>query len=121
MGAEHVINPNQLTLFERAGDLADPAKTGHIDFEEYPDEGDSMTFDEFRSNKLWESKYGDDSLYEDIKKHGVKQPVTLVHSDDLYGSKRPKGDPDKVLMEGHHRVFSQADINPDTYIPVEWD
>lgn len=134
MGQKHNINPNQLTMFERAGDLANPDKTSYYDFDEYPDpdEGDFQTFDEFKSHKLNQSKSspedythrplmrrpGQRSHYESIQQEGVREPVELTSSAELYGD---TGTPNKVLMEGHHRVFAQADIDPDALVPVKWD
>jgi hypothetical protein len=46
----------------------------------------------------------DTSLYESIKKHGVKEPVEILH--------------DRV-WDGHHRVASSAHANPQALIPLE--
>ena len=129
MGQRHNINPHQLTMFERAGDLADPNKTIHGDFDDYPEEGPIYSFDDFRSLKLREAKSRgymrpedagkDKTLYDSIKREGVRNPVELISSEDLYGHLAPTKKP--VLMEGHHRVFAQADINPDALVPVKWD
>jgi hypothetical protein len=47
-------------------------------------------------------------MYESIKKIGVQEPVTIVHR------KRAP-----VLWEGHHRIASAMDVNPNMLIPVE--
>lgn len=54
----------------------------------------------------WESSKG---MYESIKKHGVLEPVDIIHH------------PEKGMMlgEGHHRVASAMDINPNMKIPVK--
>jgi hypothetical protein len=120
MGAKHVINPDQLTMFERAGDLANPDLTHHQDMRTHE------YFEGFRDRKLDESRqdYADDgterSLYKSVQEEGIREPVALVHSDDMYGSPLYKGMPPKVLIDGHHRVFSQADIDPKKFVPVEW-
>jgi ParB-like chromosome segregation protein Spo0J len=48
------------------------------------------------------------SLYDSIKKHGVQRPVTVSrYSDGSY-----------ELSDGHHRVSSAMDIDPEMEIPV---
>ena len=125
MGAKHVINPNQLTMFERAGDLADPEKFNHMDSEGLREDISSLA-----SRKVAESKAGQargvrmpakkvQSLYDSIKEKGVQKPVQ-VRKDTF---KRPDGDVTEstALIDGHHRVFAQADIDPEALIPVKWD
>jgi hypothetical protein len=120
MGAKHVINPNQLTMFERAGDLASPDVTHHGDISEFEH------FDDFSARKLSESfqEPADDGterpLYTSIQEEGIHQPVLLEHSEDRYGSPLHSGMPTKVLADGHHRVFSQASIDPSAWVPVKW-
>lgn len=53
----------------------------------------------------WEPSKG---MYESIKKIGVQEPVEIIHSD--------KG---QMLGEGHHRIASAMDVNPNMLIPVE--
>lgn len=53
----------------------------------------------------WEESKG---MYESIKKIGVQQPVDIIHD-----SKRGP-----MLGEGHHRIASAMDVNPDMLIPV---
>ena len=43
--------------------------------------------------------------------NGVQKPINVVEGE----SDRP------MVTEGHHRVFSAADIDPDMEIPVWWD
>jgi hypothetical protein len=120
MGQKHNINPNQLTMFERAGDLANPDLTVHGDMEEF------QPFHEFHAQKLSEStkEPADDgterSLYKSVQEEGIHRPVSLVHSEDMYGSPLHRGMPSKVLIDGHHRVFSQAFADPKKFVPVEW-
>lgn len=120
MGQKHNINPNQLTMFERAGDLANPDTTHHGDMEEFE------SFHDFHARKLSEStkEPADDgterSLYKSVQEEGIHRPVSLVHSEDMYGSPLHKGMPSKVLIDGHHRVFSQAFNDPKAFVPVEW-
>lgn len=49
----------------------------------------------------------DDSLYDSIKKHGVRAPVAIVFPT-----------PDKAwIMGGHHRIAAANDIDPNMEIP----
>ena len=54
---------------------------------------------------------GTTSLYDSIKKHGVKTPVELWTLDDN----------SPMVKNGHHRIVSANDINPNMYIPVSYD
>ena len=121
MGAEHVINPHQLTMFERASDLADPESMFYVDWGGIGG-SDKESFEKFKTRKIDESKDGSEqnsswgkadrekSLYESIEKEGVKTPV-VISAGSL---------PDRVLADGHHRVFTQNEINPNAWIPVRW-
>lgn len=53
----------------------------------------------------WEPSKG---MYESIKKIGVQQPVDIIHNEK-----------DTMLGEGHHRIASAMDVNPNMLIPVE--
>ena len=130
MGQKHNINPNQLTLFERAGDLADPEKFYPGDAYGYDDDTDPKEVrDSVKKNKL--SKSHKQGLYNDIAANGVKEPVDIVHKEDLgYGDfmhddtgvhhdtgvYTSRG----LLRDGHHRVYSQEDIDPKAWVPVKW-
>lgn len=127
MGAKHVINPDQLTLFERAGDLADPTKF-------YPgDAGPAMANyysgysygeirDILREDKLDDAHHS--GLYKSIEESGVKEPVRVSrlptnykdHLEEEVGFRSSRG----MLEDGHHRTYSQADIDPDAWVPVRW-
>jgi hypothetical protein len=52
------------------------------------------------------------SLHESIATEGVKTPVRL-HSGF-------EDDPEISIMNGHHRIVAQADIDPAREVPVEW-
>lgn len=52
---------------------------------------------------------GDASFRESIRREGVKEPVQI----------ELEGDQD-TLIEGHHRVFTAADIDPTMEIPVSY-
>ena len=49
----------------------------------------------------------DDSLYDSIKKHGVRAPVSIVFPDEKSA----------VIMGGHHRIAAAHDIDPNMQIP----
>jgi len=132
MGQRHNINPDQLTMFERAGDLANPKEFYPGDAYGYENDEDGQyeshispaeVRDSVKREKLTESH--EDGLYEDIAAHGVRQPVDLVHKDDLgyghimhhdTGVHTSRG----LLWNGHHRVYSQEDIDPKAWVPVNW-
>lgn len=119
MGAKHVINPNQLTLFERAGDLIDPDKFHHVDVSGLYRFGpvDKDLTERVFIRKLNESKEPDpwtpndkEPLYDKIKRDGVKTPIPLKYR---------KGSIPRV-DNGHHRIAAQNDIDPNAWIPVKW-
>jgi hypothetical protein len=53
----------------------------------------------------WEDSKG---MHESIKKIGVQQPVEIIHD----AKKGP------MLAEGHHRIASAMDTNPNMLVPV---
>ena len=56
--------------------------------------------------KLWDSLAT--GLHSSIKRKGVQEPVTVLNDDD-----------GQYLYDGHHRVVSAHNINPNMLIPVE--
>ena len=72
-----------------------------------------------RASKLKESKEGHpyggnkDSLYENIKKEGVKHPVQIR----LHSKRRGGG---TQIWDGHHRIFAAHDIDPNMEVPVHY-
>ncbi len=62
------------------------------------------------ADKLRESKRPYRPLYDDIAKSGVKQPVWVGHPPGATGP--------PMIIEGHHRIASAADINPKMEVPV---
>jgi hypothetical protein len=96
------LSYTQLAMFMPAHEIAKMAMT---------DAHRGETNDEVLARKLksakedkWEESKG---MYESIKKIGVQQPVTIMH-----GKRAP------VLHEGHHRIASAMDVNPNMLIPV---
>jgi hypothetical protein len=54
-------------------------------------------------------KKGQESLYDSIKKEGVKSPISLrVRKNGVQ------------ISDGHHRVVAAHDINPDMEVPVRY-
>lgn len=119
MGAEHLINRDQLTLFERAGDLIDPDKFTHVDVQGLNPVGpvDKEIHKMVFTRKLNETKEPSPwtpndkvPLYDKIKEQGVRTPVPLTYRKNA----KPRVD------NGHHRIAAQNDIDPNAYIPVVW-
>ena len=54
----------------------------------------------------WEESKG---MYKSIKKIGVQEPVEIIH-DPVRGP---------MLGEGHHRIASAMDVNPNMVVPVK--
>ena len=71
--------------------------------------------DQFWERKLDESYgYSHQSLHDDIKESGqVKVPVKLTIEDTNLGTM-------KRIRQGHHRVASANDINPDMEVPIRY-
>jgi hypothetical protein len=120
MSAADHLNTFQLTMFERAGDLADPEKVIHGD-NPYDDPVSELAGRKVRQaqNRSQVGRYDrmDDekSLYDDIAQKGVKKPVGVSPPRSQYAEQ------DKpMLTDGHHRVFVSNDVNPDREIPVKW-
>ena len=135
MGAKHVINPNQLTMFERAGDLADHKKFYPMDSlpDEYENLGDEYEDAELNTpeskaasmhayhaearemtaeTKLNETMWNYD-LYGDVAEHGIKKPILVGQSPkEAKLKERTGGEPSRgVVNDGHHRVYAQAHAN----------
>lgn len=55
---------------------------------------------------------GTSSLYDSIKEKGVHTPIFVGKS---YGVPRP------VVQNGHHRLAAARHLNPDQFVPVEYN
>lgn len=127
-------NTRQLTLFEPAGKLADPSETYFADLDEYMGE----TPEELQEYKVGESlepgsagsthrpgnSGTDETLYDSIRDKGVRSPVGLLDARDRDTAQYVDRDLyyySQVLTDGHHRVFSAAEIDPEMLVPVRWD
>ena len=71
--------------------------------------------DQFWERKLDESYgYSHQSLHDDIKESGqVKVPVKLTIEDTNLGTMQR-------IRQGHHRIASANDINPDMEVPIRY-
>lgn len=106
----------QLSMFLPARELMEYT-AGHT--EGYDDEYLTMNNSpRLYANKLQESKDGgwngntsNDRLYTSIKKEGVKSPVQLR----IRHAKK-----DVQIWDGHHRLASAHDIDPNMEIPVRY-
>jgi hypothetical protein len=117
MAAKDHVNPQQLKLFYTAGELM------NMEAGDSEDAGSLSSDTELRDVKLTESltdkhrvfddpaydKATGESLYESIQKHGVKKPVTIGIDDN-----------GTWVSNGHHRIVSANQVNPDMYVPHEY-
>lgn len=115
MSASNHLNPKQLKLFMTARELMDmPAGD---DLEEWRPMSQN---EDLRNEKLEESKdpvsyakmYDNLNLHDSIKEHGVQNPVNI----EFFSREND----DTVIADGHHRIASAFDINPDMFIPIEY-
>lgn len=67
------------------------------------------------SSTFFEKKRGQESLYESIKKEGVTSPISLKVNEQDNGPHWVQ------INDGHHRVATAHDINPDMWLPVRYD
>lgn len=112
------LNEFQFSMFERAGDLADPSKFSSTE--------EGISNPGFRAKKLAEAKNGSPvtawvhqmpldkrSFYDDIAAQGVHTPVNVALKDQGKGLR-------KELWDGNHRVIAANDIDPSMEVPVRW-
>lgn len=113
----------QLPMFMTAGEIK-----SKVNYSADPG-GDNM--ESLWHQKLYEAKTGairnaryvptrarkGASLYDSIKREGVRKPVELNRNFDG-GRHWPAG---YQLSEGHHRVAAAADIDPNMLVPVTHD
>lgn len=96
------MTPDEVTKHFRLADIVSP----------YTKQDVKETMD----YKLADSKHpmsfdGKTSLYESVKKEGIKEPLsveTTPHVD------RP------ILVNGHHRLAVSQNLNPKQFVPLEW-
>ena len=102
----------QLSMFIPARELMNYT-AGHLDGWK-PDYVPMSESPDVYARKLKESKEGYDgaggkNLYDSIKKEGVKQPINLrIRKKDVQ------------IYDGHHRLVSAHDIDPNMEVPVRY-
>jgi hypothetical protein len=134
MGQEHNINEHQKM---RAGDLADFTKFypsdalfNQIENDSYSGQSPESIVESIRRERISSSKKptsSGSSLYRDISNNGVLKPVAVsrtgtsqgFHIDEIEeetGIRPSMG----IIEDGHHRIYSAADIDPDMEVPIRW-
>ena len=108
MAASDHLHPHQMKMFMSPNELHGYVSAyGDLD----PDRPESgIAF------KLRESK--ETPFYDSVASEGVKKPIEISHFSSTYGGENSKQRNTIVLSQGHHRVFSQAEADPDRLMPV---
>jgi len=134
---KRVLNPNQLRMFMRPGEIKDQATPGDWDPNFHQSKDDLWDMKSRESNYppvggvgykylTVDQQTGDledvtlkTSLKDEIRKNGVQTPVHISHSETT-----PvwSGETGPVLENGHHRVQAAHEVEKETgkqvYIPV---
>lgn len=122
MGARHVINPDQLTLFERAEDLVDPDKFNHADLATYGNvESDGFVLDALypdystmKREKVAESKRWDADpgtvAEEDYENEGEEgwEPLRREGHPSLYESIQKHGVKDPIRLKPRGQAYENV-------------
>jgi len=124
MPASDHLQPYQLKLVMTAGELMDTdssdAKLSTLrensNIHDRKLEESKMNWEDYHNNHFlpWTPDSDDSNLYESIQKKGVQKPVEVYLSKNT-GQYRP------IITDGNHRTAVANDINPNMYIPVEYD
>lgn len=127
MSASDHLHPYQMKLFMQAHELMNMPSSDTRDF--VPLSKDARTY----NRKLEQSKTSmgthylrgkngvltkivdEEPLHDSIRKNGVVQPITMKSFPNDANTKWQE-----LLIDGHHRVASAHDINPNIYIPLEY-
>lgn len=118
MSAGDHVQPQQLAMFMSSKEIL----ATHTSAEVLPVNGGSV---QRQTKHLWDRKlaeskmnkheaYGPVSRYDSIKQEGVKTPIDLVH----HYEERLMSSGTNKIVEGHHRIASQNDQDPDKLMPV---
>lgn len=117
MAASDHLHPGQLRAFMPAGELRD--KTYPTDVAGYRTESARKDRQTMWRDKLATTKAT--GFYDNVKQHGVQDPVHLVHDGGRITGKPRTGAraerPD--LVSGHHRVAAAANISRNMLVPVQ--
>lgn len=130
MSAVENVQPLQLGMFYKAGDLVDPSKFHHYEMaygNTLRDPSGVTDLASLMAAKVKEAKTGrpgqsrqrvgehqGETLYESIRDKGVKEPVELLLP-------APPHFPLPMLGGGHHRVAVSAALDKGREIPVTWN
>jgi hypothetical protein len=128
MAANEHLNHEQLRMFVPAKELmtytaghTEGSNEDYLPLSESPGVYHKM-LSESKSGSAhdtWDSKKkGKDSLYDSIKKDGVKSPVELRVFKRQWS--QPVGETVTQINNGNHRVVAANDINPDMEVPVRY-
>ena len=101
-------------LFETHSELAEGKLRESKAWDAHPEEVDESTLPDPDGPIL--RREGHPSLYEDIKRRGVQNPINI--SFDPAETVEDRSIP--TIKNGHHRIFAANDINPDMEVPVDW-
>ena len=102
-------NPKQLRMFMTAPEIMGLVNTSK-------DVHGSETMDDMWKRKLGESK-NRDNLYDSLATRGYRGMPLWISHEDFTEHDGPQ-DEEIRLMDGHHRVASMAQIDPNAWIPV---
>ena len=112
MAASDHLNPNQLRLFMQAKELMD-LTSGHtegINQDYLPYSQSPGVYRQKLAESKVRPKIGQGSLHESIQESGVKVPVRIRTHEGK-----------EQINDGHHRIAAANDIDPEMYLPVEYD
>lgn len=104
------LNPQQfegeqLPMFMTARDIHRTITPGDMGGFDKPAQ---MWADKLAESKVDNADDGTDrTIWQSVKDEGVRSPVDIAH--------RPSG---PMLWDGHHRVVSALNTDPDQYVPV---
>lgn len=126
MAASDALHPYQMRMFMQAKELMN-ITSGHTDLSAPRQYAPMSESPNLYAQKLAESKTGSapstffkkkkgkESLHDSIKREGVTSPVHLKVFENIN-----KDGWEEQINDGHHRVASANDINPEMYIPVRY-
>jgi hypothetical protein len=125
MSAENLSNAQweQLPMYMKAGEIKSIVNTSADPGGRYMDHLWDYKLKEAKTGAIRNARYRPTrarkgaSLYDSIKREGVRKPVELIRNFDA-SRYSPAG---YQLSEGHHRVAAAADIDPNMLVPVKHD
>lgn len=115
MAAKNHLNPKQLKLFMTARELMNmPAGDDLEEWRPMAQNPDLLNekLEESMDPNAYAKVYDNLNLHDSIKTHGVQDPINI----EFFS----RDHDDTVISDGHHRVASAFNINPDMIIPIEY-